>query len=87
MTCPVCKKPLDVPTRATHNVAAYRSPVVTKTNCCGFAVKLTPILYVKAEVAYNCKEDDWGYKCLTRVKSEHIVEKLEKTEQKGENYE
>ena len=63
MECPHCKNTLSIPDNHLTNMECYHNSILSKTECCGMAVRCQPIFTFKA-YAYegDRKEDDWGNK-------------------------
>lgn len=61
MKCPHGDHNLDVPERAYQNAWQYHKPNVTITNCCGNAVRVSPVTTFEIDKVTGVDEDDWGY--------------------------
>lgn len=58
LTCPHCGQPAVIDAFVQAHMTKYLTGVVTRTQCCGFGVRVTPhISYTIEPVAKNTHED------------------------------
>jgi len=63
MECPHCGEEAKIPSVALNNADQYGNSCVTVVECCGKAVRVTPIRKFQICPAYPADgEDDWGRK-------------------------
>lgn len=62
MQCPACQKEARIPEVALYNADAYSKACTIRADCCGAAIRVTPIRSYRLDSTNGVSGDDWGNK-------------------------